>query len=154
MDNFDGPIIITVDNFNKEEVKKALIEYGIANNKTTTSKYLIIKVISHLTTFGQQDNNNMGFYILSNGDLQNPQISNKYNPTDLYREAFKSYPHQNITFDGFWNQKYNNNQNDNDYNVPDGGSLRKKRRKSYSKKKRKVKRKTKKRRKSYLKKKR
>ncbi len=154
-------IDLNVDDIkNTDNVINALMIYM----ETHPIKYLngnyLIRVTQHQTSTNQFDNYNTGFYIPS------PTVPSKnkirlgklYFPNELYSSKFYAH-HGQETFQNIWDSlnpvdDYIDGDFADDYNVPDGGSLRKKRRKSNSEKKRKVKRKTKKRRKSYSKKKR
>jgi hypothetical protein len=160
MDKIRVPISITVEDLtDREEIKTALKEYALANEIERFNPTQIIKVTSKYGSTVQSDTPNTVFILPLSSEIDNPKLSRLQYPTNTYRDVFDSHKVglENKTFQQIWDSLnpvdyYNDGDLAHEYDVPDGGSLRKKRRKSYSKKKRKVKRKTKKRRKSKTKK--
>lgn len=145
MDKITNTISINVDNINKDNVKNALKEYMENHNIDILDGRYLIGV--NLINSTNQGANNTVYYLPVRVDTNNTQLSNGYYPNVQYKQAYKAYQGDE-TFQQIWDHL---NQ-DNDYDVADGGSSRRRRNKRLSKKYRKVKRKTKKRRKSKTKK--
>jgi len=158
MDKIRVPISIIVDDLtDKEEIKEALKAYALEKKMDSFNPTQIIKVTSNKGSTVQSDTPDTVFILPSTSKIDDPKLNRLLYPTNTYGDVFYSQKIKpvNKTLQQIWDElNPHNNDGDlaNEYDVPDGGSLRKKRRKSYSKKYRKVKRKIKKRRKCKTKK--